>query len=112
MITIETNMKNYEVKISGHAEFAENGKDIVCAGISALFYTLYEVLFENKEQMLEPNSLTAIMNGGNGTISCKPKKEYVGNVQLMYMTILTGLKMMADNYPDYVKFEGVRKIKK
>lgn len=111
MITIKTNMKKYEVKISGHADFDEKGKDIVCAGISALFYTLYEVLYQN-QVMLEPKSLKAIMNEGAGTISCKPKKEYEGNAQLMYMTVLTGFKMMADNYPEYVKFVVVRNSKK
>ena len=54
MITIEIN--DYELKIHGHAEFAEKGKDIVCAGISTLFYTLYEVLLSNMN-MLEEDSL-------------------------------------------------------
>ena len=62
MITIEIN--DYELKITGHAEFEEKGKDIVCAGISTLFYTLYEVLLSNMN-MLEEDSLKAEMEDGN-----------------------------------------------
>ena len=102
MIEINVNMKEYCVEVKGHANSAPKGEDIICAGISALFYTLYEVLEQNKV-MLEKNSLKSIMDDGNGTVFCKPKKEYEGNVQMMYLTILTGFNLMAENYPDYIK---------
>lgn len=102
MIKINVDMSDYTVEVKGHANSAPKGEDIICAGISALFYTLYEVLDQNRE-MLEKNSLKSIQDEGNGTIFCKPKKEYEGNVQMMYMTILTGLNLMAENYPEYIK---------
>lgn len=101
MIEISVNMKEYCVEVKGHANSAPKGEDIICAGISALFYTLYEVLYQNKE-MLEKKSLKSIMVDGEGTIYCKPKKEYEGNVQMMYLTVLTGLELMAKNYPEYI----------
>ena len=109
MITIEIN--DYELKITGHAEFEEKGKDIVCAGISTLFYTLYEVLLSNMN-MLEENSLKAEMEDGNGLISCKPIEKFEGNVQTMYMTILTGFNLLATNYKEFITFVVGRKTEK
>ena len=102
MIESKVNMNEYCVEVKGHANTAPKGEDIVCAGVSALFYTLYEVLEQNR-QMLEKKSLKSIMIDGEGTIYCTPKKEYEGNVQMMYLTVLTGLNLMAESYPQYIK---------
>lgn len=41
MITIRVKIGELsEIKISGHADFAEAGKDIVCAGVSAIYDAL------------------------------------------------------------------------
>lgn len=32
------------LKVSGHAEYAEHGKDLVCAGVSAIMYGLLNAL--------------------------------------------------------------------
>lgn len=40
MLKVKVDTKNYTVTMRGHADFAENGKDIVCAGASTLLYTL------------------------------------------------------------------------
>ena len=109
MITVEIN--DYELKIKGHADFGEKGKDVVCAGISTLFYTLYEVLYSNMN-MLQKDSLTAEMEEGNGTISCVPLEEYEGNIQTMYMTILTGFNLLAENYKEFITFVVGRKDEK
>ena len=36
LIARDVGCSRYTVDIEGHAEFAEEGKDIVCAGVSAL----------------------------------------------------------------------------
>ena len=92
--------KEYVLEIKGHANYAEEGKDIVCAAISTLFYTLSNALEDNKNMLLTFN---AQMEKGEGTLVCTPKEEYEGNVQLMMITILTGFNMMASNYPHHVK---------
>ena len=46
MRLIEITQKNGSITISGHAGYAEHGKDIVCAGVSMLIQTLIES-FEN-----------------------------------------------------------------
>lgn len=44
MRLIEVSISYDEIKISGHAGYAEIGKDIVCAGVSVLVYTLEKAL--------------------------------------------------------------------
>lgn len=108
MVTIEFSNKKMEIKVSGHAEYDEKGKDIVCSAISILFYTLGESLTQSR-QMLKADPIVNIEDG-NGVISCRPKEEYEGNIAIIYWTILTGLEMLATEYPDNVKFI-VRKVR-
>ena len=102
MIQITFNPKEYALSVEGHAGQDEMGKDIVCAAISILFYTLAESLHKS-ERMLEEEPVINIEEG-NGHISCKPKKEYVGNITRTYWTILNGIELVADSYEEYVSF--------
>ena len=102
VVTFTDNEKSeYVLEVKGHADYTkEEGKDIICAGLSILFYTLAEILDENRE-MLE--TLNYEMEKGEGTLIVTPKKEYQGNVQIMFLTVLTGFNLMATNYPHNVK---------
>lgn len=51
--------EEFEITFKGHAGFAENGKDIVCAGVSVLFS---ELLFAAKKSEAE---------GKIGALKCK-----------------------------------------
>lgn len=51
MLKVKVDIKNYTVTMRGHADFAENGKDIVCAGASTLLYTLANTLEEFRTAM-------------------------------------------------------------
>lgn len=104
MINVTFNSKTYTLDITGHAEHDEKGKDIVCAAISTLFYTLAESLYEMKDLCDE---LDIDDTDGNGHIECKPKAEYEANISLMYWTILNGFELVAKNYQNNVKFEQI-----
>ena len=100
-VTFTDNEKSeYALEIKGHADFGEEGKDIVCAGLSTLFYTLAAVLEDNKKML---KTLHSEMEKGEGTLLVTPKDEYQGNVQMMLITVLTGFNLMATNYPHNVK---------
>ncbi len=38
-VTVTLSEEEMQVKVSGHADYAEKGKDIVCAGVSAIVQT-------------------------------------------------------------------------
>jgi uncharacterized protein YsxB (DUF464 family) len=105
MIKVKFNPKNYTLDVKGHANHGKKGEDIVCAAISTLFYTLAESLYQSKDMLAE--DFVFKDDNGNGHISCKPKPEYEANISLMYMTILNGFQLVADNYKKNIKFEIV-----
>lgn len=103
MINITFYPKRLRLEIEGHAKHGKEGEDIVCAAISTLFYTLGEALNQSAE-MLE-NEPVFKDEKGKGIISCKPKKEYSGNIALTYRAILIGMELVANNYPKNVTFK-------
>ena len=105
MINIKFYPNTYTVDIDGHAEADEKGKDIVCAAISALFFTLAESLYNSKEMLTE--DMEYEQEDGNGHISCKPKPEYEANISLMYWTVLNGFNLIAEKYEKNVKLSVI-----
>ena len=103
MINITFKPETLELIMEGHAGYGEKGNDIVCAAVSTLFYTLGEALFQSEEMLTEPPVFTD--EEGKGYLSCAPKKEYAGNIDCIYRTILTGLALVAENYKKNVNFK-------
>ena len=102
MINITFKPQSLELEVKGHAGADEKGKDIVCSAVSMLFYTLADSLVKS-EEMLKKHPIIK-MEDGNGYIKCRPKKEYQGNITLIYWTILNGLELLADEYKKFISF--------
>ena len=88
---ISININGNKVTIKGHSGYAESGKDIVCGGVSALFYALYGYLVKRgclKDWRANP---------GDSYITFS--KE--GREGLLMFT--EGVKMIEDTYPEFVK---------
>ena len=105
MVDITFNPNTYTLDVTGHAEHGKKGEDIVCAAISALFYTLAESLCNSKAMLTE--DVVFSDEDGQGHLSCKPKAEYEANVSLIYWTILNGFNVVAQNYKKNVNFKVV-----
>lgn len=103
MIYIVFNPKDLELNVDGHAHHGKKGEDIVCAAISTLFYTLGEALHQSEDMMTSP--LVFEDNDGKGYIKCFPKEEYAGNIARTFWTILVGMELVANNYPNNVTFQ-------
>lgn len=104
MIKVTVNPKKFELKISGHAGADVNGKDIICAAASMLFYT-YAFSCEASAYMMKKNGIKKVVEEGNSSISCKPMKEYEGNILRSLWTISVGFEMLSKDYPNYVHVE-------
>lgn len=95
------------MEISGHAEYAEYGKDIVCAGVSALVETavlgLENVVgvkpLVNKKQgffiLKLPDSMT---------------EEESKNAAIILETIFLGLEDIANSYPLNIRTEITEEV--
>lgn len=92
---IEITKTANRITISGHAHYAEPGKDIVCAGVSTLAQTLIEAI-----ERLTGDEISYVISPGAVDI------EY-GNLsagaQLLMDSFFVGVEMIANEYPDNVR---------
>lgn len=82
------------ITIQGHANYAEQGKDIVCAGVSALAQTLIYSLEE-----LTQDKIDCSIKNGNTIIKFWTLSE---QAKLLVESFLLGIESIADAYPDNV----------
>ena len=60
---IEINIQDDSITIEGHAKYADKGHDIVCAGISALYYALTVYLGQIDAYKIDIKNLTEKQKG-------------------------------------------------
>lgn len=88
-----------KVEISGHAGYAEQGKDIVCSGISTLSQA-YMYFIQELEQKGKAIMVSLLMAEGNFFMVSRAKSpEAEGAFEMLRV----GLEAMADTYPDNLK---------
>lgn len=92
---IEVNVRPDGITVDSHAGYAEYGKDIVCAGVTALTQTLIGSLKE-----LTSDDIKYDISPGKANIK-------FGNLSDMSQTLVDsffiGVCMIADEFPDYVR---------
>lgn len=107
MTQIRMNWEELKLSASGHAGAGEKGSDIVCAGISALTCALL-----NQLKDAEARGRTRLVWGvdeksGDINMMAIPFSGYRTEVYAYYRVIMTGLKAMAQEYPDNIKIGEV-----
>ena len=85
----------HKLEIKGHAGYSEQGNDIVCAGVSAITYTLLGFLNNHKDDIWY---LRAHTESGDAAITC------VGNdkIDTAFEMAIIGYAQIANQYPDNV----------
>jgi len=85
------------ITVNGHANYAETGKDIVCAGVTALTQTLIRAL-----EGLIKDEIEYEVSPGRADI-------YYGNLseegKLLVDSFFIGVCSIADEFPDHVRIE-------
>lgn len=94
--TVEEN--THTLVVLGHAGYDEYGKDIVCAGVSAIVEALIGWCEENYETV---NCISIDPTGGEVIISCEGGDELAA---VFYMASI-GLEQIAYSYPDHVQID-------
>lgn len=84
----------HELVLTGHAEYDDTGKDIVCSAASALLITLAEMLGRRSD-------VEEDIQAGNATIRCQRamQDEYT---KTCFEFAVAGLEMLSDSYPDNI----------
>ena len=83
------------ILMSGHANYAEPGKDIVCAAVSVLVQNLIQSIEE-----LTIDQIKYVMSPGTVDIEFRDLSEHA---QLLVNSFFVGIEMIASEYPDNVK---------
>lgn len=92
---IEVSVLEDGITISGHAGYAEPGKDIICAGATALTETLVRSLEDLTEDEIEYD-----ISPGRADIKYKDLSE---RGQLLVDSFFLGICLIAADFPDYIK---------
>ena len=88
----------FDIQIEGHAGYAEKGKDIVCAAVSALYQTMVHTI-----QTRQYGELKHIRSndGFEHVLIDNVTQEGFGAI----MAFIAGCEEIATAYPDYVNVD-------
>lgn len=92
---IEVRIRPERIEISGHAGYAEPGKDIVCAGVTALTQTLIQSI-EN----LTDDKIEYRISPGKAEIEYRNLSE---KSKTLVDSFFIGICLIAEEFPEYVK---------
>lgn len=102
------NIMRYSV--SGHANYAEYGYDIVCAGVSALTQTVLISLVEVCG--IEENSILYKIDDETGFLDVSLPKNIeafkLERAQILLSSLVIGINSMIESYPEYINLENRR----
>lgn len=92
-----------EIEVSGHAEYAETGKDIVCSAVSTLCYTMLDWVRNSYDIIDFQNRVNE--TDGYFYLRAIPRPGSEDRVEPVLDAISNGWKLIADAYPDHVTFK-------
>lgn len=92
---IEVHVQRDRITVSGHAGYAQEGRDIVCAAVS----TLTQTLIKSIEDLTEDTIRYSISPGGVD-IECRNLSE---KSRTLIDSFFIGICMIADECSDYVR---------
>ena len=92
---IEITTTHNTIKIRGHAGYAEQGHDIVCAGVTALTQALIKSVQELTEDEIE-----YIFESGIADIEIRNVSE---RARTLIDSFFIGVNLIAEEFPEHVK---------
>ena len=104
MIDVTYHRQYNRVTIEGHANSGDPGHDLVCAGVSALAYTLAANV-GNLEARGIVRRPTVVLEPGKAEIAAKAKPSHKATADLTFQAVCVGFEVLAANYPQYVSYE-------
>lgn len=106
MIRIQIDREHLSIQVTGHAGYAEKGKDIVCAGVSALVQTWAKCVMMFREKGFLEQAEVEVMDG-KANVSAEPKAVYRDAVEVSFCTITQGLLLLWCNGREWIELHMV-----
>lgn len=88
------------VKVSGHSGYEDAGKDIVCAGISALV-----INFINSVEEFCDDRFSVITNEDDAMIDFKFESKPSDEAQILINSLVFGLTNIEKDYKEFISLE-------
>ena len=82
--------------VLGHANYAEHGKDIVCAGVSSLVQALMGWAYDTG---CEIECISRDSTNNELIVSCRGNEA----VKAAFSVVIIGLGQIAESYPDHLQ---------
>ena len=92
---IEVTVRKDKIKISGHANYAVSGSDVVCAGVTALAQTLIKSVEDLTEDEIKYDISPGWVDIKYGDLSEKAKA--------LIDSFFIGICLVADEFPGYIR---------
>lgn len=103
-ITCGADGEGFFIEASGHSGYDRAGRDVVCAGISALIFA--EIDFTRKmESAGYIEKRTLITRDGFVYLHVLPHEEKREALMGAFAAVQTGLRLLAESFPKYVHME-------
>ena len=104
MIKVIYHRSYNRVSIEGHAHSGDPGHDLVCAGVSALAYTLAANVGNLRDCRMVRKPIVELKKG-NAVIEGKPIPRHKATAELVFQTVCVGFEVLASEYPQYISYE-------
>ncbi len=91
---IKINIKDNQIKVTGHAGYDESGKDIVCASVSSIIITTVNAILNIDSQAIDYKEI-------DGVLINILKTDKITNILINNMIDL--LEQLEHQYPKYIK---------
>lgn len=92
---IEVSVRKDRITVTGHSGYDEPGRDVVCAGVTALCQTLIRSI-----ESLTEDTIKYEISPGRADIQCGNLSE---SSKTLVDSFFIGVCMIADEFPDYVR---------
>ncbi len=103
-ITVNKKGNRYNIKLNGHANYAPNGQDIVCAATSMITFMLLQMI-DNMNARNEVSIIRQRQEEGFVDIEVSVGKIYQDYFDTVLDVILTGYKLLGNKYPNNIFLE-------
>ena len=90
------------LKVTGHSESDEKGKDLVCASASMLAYTIAQYIDEAAQEGQLEEEPIIVLSSGDSIIKCCPTISAYLDILHAFKVIQVGYNLLAYNYPQFV----------
>lgn len=93
--------------VTGHAESAPEGEDLVCASASILAYAVAQCASDMHRAGHLRKKPTVKLNKGDAVVVFKPKKASVDQAMSVVWVAENGFALLAHNFPDNLTFKAL-----